>query len=137
VVQYRKILPVQFRTTRHFCFHQRHSATGRHNIIHSGPNFVPKKLCLPICRQKLPQPKRTKFINVDVEVKNKMKHLYNTIKHPTTSHASRSLLNFLLYSERKASTFCHVSADRYYLSNSRATVQFKKWSKLRGLPLHL
>jgi hypothetical protein len=107
-----------------FSFHQRHSETGWHNIIRSSPNFIPRKLCLYICRWNLPQPNRTKFTNVDVEVKNKMTHLYNTIKHATTSQASRSLLNFLLHAERQqASTFCRWSADHYYLSTSRAMVQ--------------
>jgi hypothetical protein len=137
VVQYWKLLPVQYRTTRHFSFHQRHSETGWHNIICSGPNFIPRKLCLHICRWNVPQPNRTKFNNIDVEVKNKMKHLYNTTKHATTSQDSRSLLNFILYSERQqASTFCHWSADHYYLSTFRAMVQFKKWSNLLGLPLY-
>jgi hypothetical protein len=120
-----------------FSFHQRHSETGWHNIIRSGPNFIPRNLCLYICRWNLPQPNRTKFTNVDVEVKNKMTHLYNTIKHATTSQASWSLLKFLLYSERQqASPFCRWSADHYYLSISRVMIQFKKWSNLRGLPLH-
>jgi hypothetical protein len=137
VVQYRKLLPVQFRTTRHFSFHQRHSETGWHNITCSGPNVIPRKLCLHICRWILPQPNGTRFTNVNVEVKNKMKHLYNIIKHATTSQASWSLLNFLLYSERQqASAFCRWSADHYYLSTSRGIVQFKKWSNLRGIPLH-
>jgi hypothetical protein len=92
-----------------------------------GPNFIPRKLCLHICRWNLPQPNRTKFTYVNVQVKNKTKHLHNTIQHARTSQASLSLLNFHLYSRRRqqASSICHYSAEHYCMSASTAMVQFK------------
>jgi hypothetical protein len=137
VVQYRKLQPVQFRTTRHFSFHQRHSETEWHNITCSGPSCIARKLCSSICWRNLPQRNRSESTNVDVQAKNKIKHVHHTIKHATTSESFWSPPNCLLYIEwQQSSTFCNYSADKYYLSDSRAMVQFMKWSNLRGLPLH-
>ena len=57
------------------------------------------------------------------------KHNQMRLDEPTCS-----LPNFLLHAERQpAFTFCHQSADHYYLSTPRAVVQFKNLSDLRGL----
>ena len=77
----------------------------------------------------LPELNNTLSAKTEVEVKNKVKHIKNIRKQATARNKSRSLLNYLHYSDPiKRLTLYHRSDDRCNPSNSRTMIQFAKRS---------